>query len=54
MKKMPDTFSIDIACLQISPFKAVILQSFWAIPLKIKHRQIYKRMKEVAWHKVWY
>ena len=23
MKKMPDTFSIDVACFQISPFKAV-------------------------------
>ena len=28
MKNMPDTFSIDFACLQISPFKAVILHSF--------------------------
>ena len=34
MKNMPHTFSIDIACLQISPFKAV-LYSFWAIPPKI-------------------
>ena len=32
MKNMPDTFSIDFACLQISPFEAVILYSFWAIP----------------------
>ena len=32
MKNTPDTFSIDFACLQISPFKAVILYSFWAIP----------------------
>ena len=30
MKKMPDTFSIDCACLQISPFETVILYSFWA------------------------
>ena len=29
---MPDTFSIDLASLQISPFKKVILYSFWAIP----------------------
>ena len=28
MKNMPDTFSIDFACLQIAPFKAVILYSF--------------------------
>ena len=32
MKNMPDTFSIDFACLQISPFETVILYSFWAIP----------------------
>ena len=25
MKNMPDTFSIDYACLQISPFEKVIL-----------------------------
>ena len=31
---MPGTFSMDIACLQTSPFKAVILLSFWAIPPK--------------------
>ena len=36
MKNMPDMFSIDIAYLQISPFKAVILYSFWAIPPKKK------------------
>ena len=29
---MPDTFSIDLVSLQISPFKKVILYSFWAIP----------------------
>ena len=33
---MPDTFSIDFACLQISgqisPFETVILYSFWDIP----------------------
>ena len=42
MKNMPDTFSIDFACLQISPFETVILYSFWAIPLnKIgKHVQV--------------
>ena len=33
------TFSIDIACLQISPFKAVILHSFWAIPPKKKRKK---------------
>ena len=33
MKKMPDTFSIYFACLQISPFETVIsVYSFWAIP----------------------
>ena len=32
MKNMPDTFSIDFACLQISPFETVILYSFWDIP----------------------
>ena len=32
MKNMPDTFSIDYACLQISPFETVILQCFWANP----------------------
>jgi len=32
MINMPDTFSIDLASLQISPFKKVILYSFWAIP----------------------
>ena len=32
MKDMPDTFSIDFACLQISPFKTVILYSFGDIP----------------------
>ena len=31
MKNMPDTFSIDYACLYISPFETVIL-CFWAIP----------------------
>ena len=36
MKNMPDMVSIDIAYLQISPFKAVILYSFWAIPQKKK------------------
>ena len=42
MKNMPDTFSIDYLCLQISPFETVILYSFWAIPLnKIgKHVQV--------------
>ena len=32
MKNMPDTFSIDFACLQISRFETVILYSFWDIP----------------------
>ena len=42
MKNMPDAFSIDFACLQISPFETVILYSFWAIPPnKIgKHAQV--------------
>ena len=42
MKNMPDMVSIDIAYLQISPFKAVILYSFWAIPPKKKNRQTLK------------
>ena len=29
---MPDTFSIDFACLQISSLETVILYSFWDIP----------------------
>ena len=32
MKNMPDPFSIDYACLKISPCETVILQCFWAIP----------------------
>ena len=36
MKNMPDMFSIDIAYLQISPFKELILYSFWAITPKKK------------------
>ena len=42
MKNTPDTFSIDFACLQIPPFKAVILYSFWAIPQNkiVKHSQV--------------
>ena len=38
---MPDTFSIDYACLQISLCETVILKCFWAIPrIKIgKHAQ---------------
>jgi len=32
MKNSPDIFSIDFACLQISPFETVILYSFWAVP----------------------
>ena len=32
MKNMPDTFSIDYTCLQISPFEKVILLCFQAIP----------------------
>ena len=42
MKNSPDIFSIDFACLQISPFEIVILYSFWAIPPnKIsKHAQV--------------
>ena len=42
MKKMPDTFSIDFACLQISPLETAILYSFWDIPPnKIgKHTQV--------------
>ena len=32
MKNMPDTFSIDFACLQISPFETVILYNFWQVP----------------------
>ena len=40
MKKMPDTFSIDCACLQISPFETVILYSFWAfIQIKSPKKQ---------------
>ena len=35
MKNMPDIFSIDFACLRISPFETVILYSFWAF-LQIK------------------
>ena len=35
MKNMPDTFSIDFECLQISPFETVTLYSFWAF-LQIK------------------
>ena len=31
MKNVPDTFSIDFACLQISHFETVILYSFWDI-----------------------
>ena len=42
MKNMPDMFSIDIAYLQISPFKAVILYSFWAITPKKKNLQTFK------------
>ena len=41
MKNMPDMFSIDIAYLQISPFKEVILYSFWAITPK-KNWQAFK------------
>ena len=39
---MPDTFSMDFACLQISPFGTVILYSVWDIsPNKIgKHAQV--------------
>ena len=42
MKNMPDTFSINFACLQISSFEKVILYSFWDIPSgKIgKHAQV--------------
>ena len=42
MKNIPDTFSIDFACLQISPLETVISYSFWAIPSnKIgKHVQV--------------
>ena len=42
MKNIPDTLSIYFVCLQISPFKTVILYSFWAIPPnKIgKHAQV--------------
>ena len=42
MKNMPDTFSIYYSCLQISPFKAVILYSLWVMPpSKIgKHTQV--------------
>ena len=32
MKNTPDTFSIDFACLQISPLETVILYNFWDIP----------------------
>ena len=32
MKNMPDTFSMDFACLQICPFETVIIYSFWDIP----------------------
>ena len=31
MTNMPDTFSINYACLQISPFETVT-SCFWAIP----------------------
>ena len=42
MKNMPYPFSIYFTCLQISPFEAVILYSFWAIrPNKIgKHAHV--------------
>ena len=40
---MSDTFSIDYACFQISPFETVILYSFWDIPPNnktSKHAQV--------------
>ena len=39
---MPDTFSTNFACLQISPFETVILWNFWDIhPNSIsKHAQV--------------
>ena len=42
MKNMPDTFSMYYMCLQTSPFEAVILHSFWAMPPNIigKHAQV--------------
>ena len=42
MKNMPDTFSIDFACLEISLFETVILYSFLDMPSnKIsKHAQM--------------
>ena len=39
MKNMLETFSIDYACFQISPFETVILYSFWDIPPNNKIRK---------------
>ena len=36
---MSETFSIDYACFQISPFETVILYSFWDIPPNNKIRK---------------
>ena len=49
---MPDTFSIDFACLQICPFETVIFYSFWDIPPnKIgKHAQVKHFPKQSAKH----
>ena len=44
MKNMPDTFSIDFACLQISPFETVTLYSFWAF-LQIKALNKHAQLK---------
>jgi len=64
MKNMPDTFSIDFACLQISPFETVILYSFWDIPQiktvkprdkkpRISDRYSFLRRRSVEFQFVW-
>ena len=55
MKNMPDTFSIDFACLQISPFETVTLYSFWIFPEikspnKNKHAQLKHFLNRSAKH----
>ena len=64
MKNMPDTFSIDFACLQISRFETVILNSFWDIPQiktvkppdkkpSISDRYSFLRRRSVKFQFVW-
>ena len=49
---MPDTFSTDFACLQISPFETVVLNNFWNIhPNSIgKHAQVKHFPNDIAKH----